>query len=190
MAVDVNAWIKYSWEAVGLVWLVGAAFTKRTVHVQSFGPRLFYLALAVLGFGLLFSNWFRQGWLGTRVIQDWSSLRYLGLGLTVAGCMFAIWARLKLGGNWSGRATVKEGHQLVTSGPYALARHPIYTGFLTAAVGTALASGEVHDLLALVVIVMMLMLKMSQEERLMVQTFPTAYPAYRRRVKALIPGAL
>lgn len=190
MEIDVNAWIRYSWETVGLVWLVAAAFSKPTVRVQSYGPRLFQMALAVLGFSLLFSSWFRQGWLGTPVMRVSSSLAYLGLCLTIAGCLFAVWARLKLGDNWSGRATVKEGHELVTSGPYAVARHPIYTGMLTAVIGTAIASGQVHDLFALVVIVMMILLKMSQEERLMVQTFPAAYPLYRQRVKALIPGVL
>ena len=190
MEIDVNGWIKYSWESVGLVWLMGAACAKQTVRVQSWGPQLFNMALAVLGFTLLFSSGFRQGWLGTRVMLDSPPLAYFGLWVTVVGCMFAIWARLTLGGNWSGRATVKQGHELVTSGPYALARHPIYTGLLAAVVGTVMASGQVHDLLALVVIVMMILLKMSQEERLMVQTFPAAYPAYRQRVKALIPGVL
>jgi len=189
-SLNVEDAIGYTWEAVGLVWLVGLVFTKRAVRSQSNGTRLFHLALAALGFSLLSQRGFRDGWLGMRFVPRLELLAITGLGLTIAGCLFAIWARVTLGSNWSGRAEVKEGHALVTSGPYAIARHPIYTGFLLAAAGTALANGEWHGVLALVVILLALMVKMSQEERLMMQTFPTAYPAYRQRVKALVPGIL
>jgi protein-S-isoprenylcysteine O-methyltransferase len=188
VTLNVDSAIGYTWEAVGLVWLVGVAFTKRTVRAQSRGTRLFHLALAALGFALLSKHGMTQGWLGLRFVPDEYSIAFTGFVLTVAGCLFAIWARLTIGRNWSGRATVKADHQLVTSGPYAVARHPIYTGLLLAVAGTALAEGEWHGILALIVIVLALMIKMSQEERLMMQAFPAAYPAYRERVKALIPG--
>jgi protein-S-isoprenylcysteine O-methyltransferase Ste14 len=108
----------------------------------------------------------------------------------MAGCLWAIWARLTLGANWSGRVTVKADHELVTSGPYALSRHPIYTGLMVAVAGTALAGGEWRCVLAVLVILLALMVKMGQEEKLMMQTFPQAYSSYRQRVKALIPGIL
>ena len=100
-----------------------------------------------------------------------------GLALTSAGALFAIWARLTLGTNWSGRPSVKAGHELIMTGPYALVRHPIYTGLLLGLAGTALAIGEWHAILGFVMIVLAFMVKMSQEERLMMQTFPEAYPA-------------
>ena len=152
------------------------------------GTRLFYLALAALGFALLSQRGFTQGWLGMRFVPNTYSIAFTGFVLTLAGCVFAIWARLTLGRNWSGRATVKADHRLVTAGPYAVARHPIYTGLIVGVVGTALATGEWHGILAVVVILLALMIKMSQEERLMIQTFPETYAAYRQRVKALIPG--
>jgi protein-S-isoprenylcysteine O-methyltransferase Ste14 len=186
--INVDSAILYTWEAVGLIWLAGAAFTKRTVQAQSAGTRLFHIGLAALGFALLSKRGFTQGWLGMRFAPPLDSVAVTGLILTVEGCLFAVWARLTLGANWSGRATVKADHELVTRGPYAIARHPIYTGLLLAVVGTALAGGEWHGVLAVLVIFLALMVKMSQEERLMMQTFPAAYPAYRERVKALIPG--
>jgi protein-S-isoprenylcysteine O-methyltransferase Ste14 len=190
MQLNASAAVQYTWEALGLVWLVGLAFTKRTMRSQAPGTRIFNLALLALGFALLSDRWLTQGWLGMRFLPVADSVAMVGLGLTIAGCAFAIWARLTLGSNWSGRATVKAGHELITRGPYALARHPIYTGLLAAVAGTALVNGEWHGVLAFVLIVLGLMVKMSQEERLMVQTFPAAYPAYRQRVKALIPGIL
>ena len=188
MTFNVPAAIGYTWEALGLVWLIGLAFTKRTVRSQPDGARLFHLALASLGFFLLGSRYFEVGWLGDRLLPATYPVQLAGLAATIAGCLFAIWARFTLGSNWSGRATVKAGHELITTGPYSIARHPIYTGLLVAAVGTAIAGGQVRCALGFVLIVLALIVKMSQEERLMLQTFPEAYPAYRQRVKALIPG--
>ena len=190
MALNPGSVIRYAWEAVGLVWLAGLVFTKRTVRSQPVGTRLFHLALGALGFALLGGHWFRQGWLGMRFVPPLQAFTLAGLVLTLAGCGFAIGARLTLGSNWSGRVTVKEGHELITWGPYGVTRHPIYTGLMTAVAGTALAAGEWRCVVAVVVILLALMVKMGQEEKLMMQTFPQAYPEYRQRVKALIPGIL
>jgi protein-S-isoprenylcysteine O-methyltransferase Ste14 len=190
MTTNVLSAIGYTWEGLGIVWLAGLAFTKRTVRSQSVGPRLFYMALAILGFSLLASRWFEWGWMAKRFLPEMDGLEMAGLTLTVFGCLFAIWARLTLGSNWSGRATVKEDHELIVKGPYSMARHPIYSGILLASLGTMLAIGEWRCVLGMVVIVIMLLVKMSQEERLMMETFPDAYPRYRRRVKALVPGVV
>jgi len=190
MTLDLTLPIAYCWDAVALVWLAGYAFTKRTVRTQPLGTRLFHIALLVLGGFLLGSARFSYGWLAYRFVPASDGVQITALAAVVAGCLFAIWARLTLGANWSARATVKAGHELVTSGPYSLARHPIYTGLLLAVAGSALAIGEWRCILGLLIIVFAMLIKMSQEERLMLQTFPGAYPAYRQRVKALIPGLL
>ena len=190
MAIDIHAAIEWTWAALGLVWAAGFPFTRKTVRSQPYGARLFHLALALLGFSLLGSTWFRAGWLGQRFMANSREVALAGVGLTMIGCAFAIWARLTLGANWSGRATVKAGHELIIRGPYAMARHPIYTGLLAACLGTAIAYGEWRCLVGLVMVTLALAVKIGQEERLMLDTFPQAYAAYRQRVKALIPGVL
>lgn len=190
MTLNVSSAIGCMWESLGIVWLTGLAFTKRTLRSQTGGARLFQTAAALLGFGLLGSTWFSLGWLGWRFFPGSYPAQFAGLAVTAAGCLLAIWARLTLGANWSGRATVKQGHELIVRGPYSLARHPIYTGMLLASLGTALAIGEWRCVLGLVIILLALTVKMSQEERLMMETFPQTYPQYRSRVKALIPGLL
>jgi len=66
-------------------------------------------------------------------ISFWS-----GAALVAIGLIFAGWARAHLAGNWSGTVTLKQDHSLTRSGPYRLARHPIYTGLLLAILGSAL----------------------------------------------------
>src|SRR5579872_3481559 len=75
------------------------------------------------------------------------------------------------------------------SGPYRFVRHPIYTGLLTAMLGTAL----VDNLLGLIVVAVLVAYFYycgTVEERNLTATFPTAYPEYRSRTKMLIPFLL
>lgn len=82
---------------------------------------------------------------------------------------------------------IKEEHELIQTGPYSIVRHPIYSGFLLAILGTALVQGEFRSLLALPVAVLGWALKLRLEESFMAQQFGNAYLDYKRRVKALVP---
>jgi protein-S-isoprenylcysteine O-methyltransferase Ste14 len=82
--------------------------------------------------------------------------------------------------------SLKEGHELVTTGPYHYVRHPIYTGILLALVGTGFVAGMVWFLL-FVITCPCLVYSARTEERLMIQQFPDAYPEYRETTRALIP---
>ena len=112
---------------------------------------------------------------------------WTGVALTAAGLLFTVWARLHIGMNWSGIVTIKEGHELITSGPYAFVRHPIYAGVLLALAGSALANGQWRGILALVIAFGALWRKLRLEERWMQEQFGEAYRAYSRRTPALIP---
>jgi protein-S-isoprenylcysteine O-methyltransferase Ste14 len=194
MTINAFTWVKYCWIGLGLIWLVGLAFTKPVVRRIPQGVRAFQIALAALGLALIFSQSLDKGWMAATFLPHSAGehrlIDWVGVALTFAGCLFACWARVVLGGNWSGNATVKDNHELIVKGPYTLTRHPIYTGLLTAALGSVLMVDKWRAIVGLAVIVLMLILKMSQEERLMTQQFPDAYRSYRRRVKALIPGLL
>jgi len=178
------------WKALGAIWLVGLFFRRPSLAQQSISSRIFQSSLAFLGFAFLGSEWFRFGWLSAPFVPPATQLQYLGFAMTLAGCLLAIWARVSLGANWSGRVSLQKGHKLVVDGPYALTRHPIYSGFLLAATGTALVIAEARALVGLVLIFLSLAIKISLEEQLMLRAFPQDYPVYRKRVKALIPGVL
>jgi protein-S-isoprenylcysteine O-methyltransferase Ste14 len=116
-------------------------------------------------------------------------LETIGAVLFVCGIALAVWARLHLGRNWGMPMTQRAEPELVTSGPYRFVRHPIYTGLLTAVLGTAL----VNNLLGLIVVVVVLAYFYycgTVEERNLAATFPQAYPEYKSRTKMLIPFLL
>jgi protein-S-isoprenylcysteine O-methyltransferase Ste14 len=96
-------------------------------------------------------------------------------------------ALLIFGGNWSAAVTVKRGHTLVRRGPYAITRHPIYTGIVMGTFGTAMAFREVKGLLGLAIVLVTLRLKMRLEESFMKEQFGGEYENYQREVRALIP---
>jgi protein-S-isoprenylcysteine O-methyltransferase Ste14 len=101
--------------------------------------------------------------------------------------LVTIWSRRTLGGNWSSEVAFKQGHELVKTGPYRYARHPIYTGLLLMCLGTAVAVGQFHSWLGLLILCVGFWIKLRQEESLLLQHFPTEYPVYRKQVKALVP---
>lgn len=179
--------IRYSWAALAVVWLVGAVHVKPALRATNANARVASFGAILFGFFLLASTW-APDWLASQALLAGPAIQLTGAALTILGCLFAIWARLALADNWSGRPTVKAGHELVVRGPYALARHPIYTGILVAAIGTGLTDLQWRRVLGVVIIALSLLFKIRQEERLMVETFPDNYPLYQRRVKKLIPG--
>jgi protein-S-isoprenylcysteine O-methyltransferase Ste14 len=177
-----------AWGTLIVVWIVGAFSTKSTARSASRASRLVLFG-PLLGVWLLaWTHVIAPDWLLMRLWPQTPAIELLGLALTILGCLFAVWARLTLGSNWSGLPTVRREHELITKGPYALARHPIYTGILLALAGSAIANGESGWILSWFLVLISYTVKIRQEEQLMMETFPQDYPAYRRRVKALIPG--
>jgi protein-S-isoprenylcysteine O-methyltransferase Ste14 len=103
------------------------------------------------------------------------------------GLFFAVWARHHLGNNWSQAVTIKQGQELITSGPYAVVRHPIYTGLLFGFIGMAVALGELRGILAVALVLGVLWAKRRLEERWIREHFGESYDAYSRRVRVLLP---
>jgi protein-S-isoprenylcysteine O-methyltransferase Ste14 len=113
-------------------------------------------------------------------------MRTMGVLLTAAGIGFAVWARLHLGRNWGMPMTMRAEPELVTSGPYAFVRHPIYTGMLLALLGSGLVAGPLWFVIFAAALVYFTYSAVN-EERAMAERFPAAYPGYRARTRMLIP---
>jgi len=175
------------WLAWLLYWVISALSAKTTRRRESLGSRLSHVVPLLIGVALI---------VWPRVPSDWLSLRLLphrpltyavGVALLVLGLAFTVWARLHLGQNWSGTVTLKEGHELIRSGPYAYVRHPIYTGLLVALLGSAVACGELRAMIGLSVVAGAFIRKLRIEERLMREIFPGQYQRYCAQVPALVP---
>jgi len=127
-------------------------------------------------------------------IQLWRTPPEAGwacLGLVVLGCLFCWWARVHLGKLWSGDITIKADHRIVDTGPYRLVRHPIYTGLILAALGTALEKATILAFGGVALITFGFWLKARFEERfLRAELGREAYDAYAAKTPMLIPFKL
>jgi protein-S-isoprenylcysteine O-methyltransferase Ste14 len=173
-----------------VIWLVAAFWTKQSIHQQRGAQLLRYTLPLLVGAYLIFRGRRLSDSLALRVIPHLDVLAWTGVVLCIAGLSFCIWARFSLGRNWSGVVTLKGGHELITEGPYAIVRHPIYTGLLVMIVATVIVLGHVAGVIALPLVFWGLWIKLRYEEKLMLEKFPDKYAAYQRRVKRLIPFVL
>jgi protein-S-isoprenylcysteine O-methyltransferase Ste14 len=110
-----------------------------------------------------------------------------GLALSIAGAGLAVWAKLRLGRWFTATFGVKEGHELVTDGPYAVTRHPIYTGLLAAILGGALVWNSGLTLVLGLALVIPFLLHTVYEEAMFEKHFGQPYFDYERRVPRLVP---
>ncbi len=166
------------WAAFWIYWLVAAFSMKKGRMFWSRDLRI-RAAVAVLAILLLRLGAFRNSGINS---DPWRV--GLGLFLFAFGLGFAIWARLHIGRNWGAPMSQKDEPELVTSGPYRLVRHPIYSGILLAVLGSAIALSWLF-LVALVGVYFTYSTII--EERYLTEQFPDTYPVYRRSTKMLVP---
>jgi protein-S-isoprenylcysteine O-methyltransferase Ste14 len=180
--------------AVVAVWVAGALYNAlHSLHNGSHAPReripsqpgstaLIVVAVVCGGLAVVSRGHFdslAEGALWARV---------LGLAVLVASTVFTLWARFSLGTSWSVTPKIQGDHQLRTHGPYAVTRHPIYTGILGMLLGATLLSGIGQWIVLFPVGLILFEVKIRLEEHLMLATFPEDYPRYRRQVPQLVPG--
>jgi protein-S-isoprenylcysteine O-methyltransferase Ste14 len=171
------------WAAFWIYWLVAALSMKRGNATWSRQLRI-RVVIVLLVIVLVRLGVFRHGGVHS---DPWRAA--IGLFLFALGLGFAIWARLHIGRNWGSPMSQKDEPELVTSGPYRLVRHPIYSGILLAMAGTAVALSWVW-LIAVVLAGMYFIYSATVEERYLTEQFPDTYPAYRRSTKMLVPFIL
>ena len=171
------------WAVLDIYWALAARGTKPAVAVRQNHLALLARMLIYALYCLPLSS---IPLLGQRVVPRFAVVEILGAFMCAFGVGFAVRARHVLAESWNSAVTLQEGQALVQDGPYAIVRHPIYFGFLVAAVGMVFVLGEVRGLVLLFGIEVLLK-KMGHEESILRTTFPDQYPEYERRVKRLLP---
>lgn len=179
--------IDVPWIVFAAYWAIGALKTQRTAKKESFAARYGVMAIEVVGFYLLLSRDTAIGVLGERVFRRTFELRMAGVVLLWAGIGLALWARWHLGQYWSGRITIKEGHKLIRTGPYGRLRHPIYSGLVLAAVGTAIEIDQWRGAAAVCIILLGFWIKGHREEALLAREFGAEFDEHRRSTGFLLP---
>ena len=178
------------WIVWGLVWASGAIHNKQTLKVQASTSRKGQALLVIAGFILLGTKLGRIGPLGWRYLPDAEWVAWMGTATTGAGAIWAIWARVLLGRNWSSSVTIKQDHSFIRGGPYRFVRHPIYTGGILGLFGAAIVQGTIGAFIAVALASVGWWGKSRLEEEYMVAQFGAEYRQYRHEVKALIPYIL
>ena len=178
------------WFAYLIYWWAKSTNVKTTERSESALSRLIrsvsiVSAVVLLAFPNIPLSLLDERFIPLGIMRFW-----MGCAITLCGLLFSIWGRHHLGTNWSQAVTVKEDHQLITSGPYALVRHPIYTGLLLAFLGSAVALGKWRGLLAVVLVFAVLWHKLRLEEKWMRAEFGESYMSYSKRVAALVPHVI
>ena len=153
---------------------------------KSFLSSLIYRIPLTVGGLLLWCPKF-SGLLNLRLTPHTDLAQAFGAVVCVLGLIVTLWARWILAGNWSSEVAFKKGHELVKTGPYRFARHPIYSGLLMMCLGTAIVVGQFHSWLGFLLPCIGFWIKLKQEETLMLRNFPSEYLAYKKQVKALVP---
>jgi protein-S-isoprenylcysteine O-methyltransferase Ste14 len=178
--------VSLCWFVFVVVWGVSAFTAKRTVYrawLRGWWVRLGIGAIILLVVRYEAAHGTGASYLSDAVANP--ALNLLGAVLAALGIALAVWARLYLGRNWGTPMSVKENPELVTTGPYAYIRNPIYAGVILAAIGSALV-----NLFWLVLVFgscIYFTYAAFAEETIMMREFPDAYPAYRARAKRFIP---
>jgi protein-S-isoprenylcysteine O-methyltransferase Ste14 len=175
------------WIAFLIYWQIKAVGAKTTRRLEPTASRVLRALTFVIAIGLFSITGIPLHWL---YLQPWPAGLWpfwLGASVMVAGLLFAVWAREHLGSNWSSPVTIKQGHELITTGPYALVRHPIYTGILVGLLGTAIALSQVRGFIGFVLMFLILWVKLHTEEQWMRSQFGEDYATYAHRTAALVP---
>ena len=173
-----------------LYWQIKAANTKTTQRLEPAASRILRAFIFLIAIVLLSTTRIPLPWLYLQLWPVGLWPFWLGAAVTIAGLLFAVWAREHLGKNWSRSVTIKQGHELITTGPYAAVRHPIYTGILTGFLGMAIAISQVRGFIVFVLFFLAFWIKLRMEEQWMRSQFGEAYTTYAHQTAALVPYLL
>lgn len=166
------------WIAFISYWNSAAKHAAPTKSSESAESRRTHVRLLNVAFLFLF--FLPISVLGRRFLPDSPWCVALGLAIQIASGMLGVSARRHLGRNWSGAITVAQDHQLVTSGPYRVFRHPIYVAMIGMFLGSAIAIGRWHTLVGVLAIVIAYARKIPLEEQSLRRVFGSAYDDYHR----------
>jgi protein-S-isoprenylcysteine O-methyltransferase Ste14 len=175
------------WIAFVVYWQIKAMDTKTTQRLEPAASRMVRAAIMLIAISLLVTSRIPLPWLYVELWPTGFWPFWVGAAFTAAGILLAVWAREYLGRNWSRSVTIKQDHELITTGPYTFVRHPIYTGVLAGILGTAIALSQVRGVIVVLLFFVAFWMKLRMEEQWMRSQFGATYANYAHQTAALVP---
>jgi|SRR3984957_10098193 protein-S-isoprenylcysteine O-methyltransferase Ste14 len=175
------------WILFAAYWLASALKRKKTKQRESIVHRLGYILPMVVVIYVLYNTRFAFEWLSTYFVPHTPEVQWGGVAVMVVGLGIACWARVHLGTNWSGVVTLKEGHELIRTGPYRNIRHPIYTGILIGFLGFAIVGGQVRGLIVMAAVWLSFFIKARREEKFLAQEFGPKFDEHTQHTGMFLP---
>ncbi len=113
--------------------------------------------------------------------------RWFGLGLMAVSFGWISWVFRSLGSNLTDTVVTRQNAYLVTRGPYAWIRHPLYTAVLPMGAAVSLITGNAVFFLITVPVLALLVRRTDKEEAHLLARFPDAYRSYMQRTGRFLP---
>jgi len=142
----------------------------------------FLVLISFLGMYIAGAEWFDAF---SIPLPAW--LRWSGFILGICAVMFWSWAQIHLDTQWSAQLQLIKNHRLVTTGPYARIRHPLYLGMMVWGVSVALLTANWIFIAVCVLAIAGVMWRVPKEEQMMLENFGDEYKAFIRNTGRFFP---
>ncbi len=174
---------------IGIAFGIAAMFTQGNLESgvkEDRGNRWVLVAFGIIGFLAAWLPAYTDRMNIATIGGD--TVRWIGVAIYAVGGALRIWPVFTLGKRFSGLVAIQQGHQLVTTGPYAFVRHPSYLGMLLFMLGWGLAFRSLVGVALAVLTLWPLMARIRAEEAMLSKEFGAEYESYRARTPLLVPG--
>jgi len=155
---------------------------------EGFWPRAVEALFSLLFIALILQVCFQGGSLVRKFAfpaPGW--LRWTGLGLGITSVGLFAWTHVTLGRFWSTCLQLRPDHRLITAGPYARIRHPMYSAILGWMMSLGLVAANWIPFVFAALSALNFILRIQPEEEMMLQQFGDEYRAYMKRTRRLLP---
>lgn len=178
------------WVCTGLIRMPHNSKYKKTEKIKSkkTSREKFLVFLAAIGMMIVpmiyvFTPWLNSLNMG---LPDWA--RWVGIIGFGFGLILFWWVHKTLGKNWSPILEIRKNHKLITNGPYKYIRHPMYTQiWIWVICQWLILSNWVVGLVGILTWTILYVIRIPEEEKMMVEEFGQEYEDYMRKTKKIIP---
>ena len=143
---------------------------------------LFFALLAFLA--MYFSG---AAWIVALSLPLPAWLRWIGFALGIVSVAFWTWTQIHLDTQWSAQLQLKKSHHLVTTGPYAYLRHPLYSSMIGWAASVSLLTANWIFIAVCILSIVGVVARVPKEEQMMIDAFGDEYKAYMHRTGRFFP---